>query len=218
MGFFFLWYNVVFTIPLLVFFALLILQVVGFGLDNLFDLDVNLPGEGANLSEVAFLTNVLFFFNADKVATGLLVLTFMGTFGVIGLVFNAAARPLLQAFPSSFLVVSIPVAVVGAIGATKAGSSVLAKYFPSYETYGGQKQDLQGTVGAVISGQVDEKGGRAHVKDQYNNLVSVFCEMLKDQAPVPKGGKVLLVEYDQNRDVYLCSAGEDLYDESGSSE
>jgi membrane protein implicated in regulation of membrane protease activity len=210
MNFLFLWYNVIFTIPLLVFFVLVILQVIGFGLDNFFDLDIELPGDGTALSEMAFFSNVLFFFNADKVPVGILVLTFMGVFGMIGLVFNGLAHPWLKGFTPGFLIISVPVAFVGGILATKAGSSLLAKYLPELETYGDRKAELEGKVGTVISAKIDEKGGRAHVRDHYGNLISVFCEMMNGEHPTKKGGKILLVQYDKERDTYLCSPAEGL--------
>lgn len=210
MNFFFLWYNVIFTIPLLVFFLLLLLQVIGFGLDNLFDLNIALPGDGTALGHMTFFSNVLFFFNTDKVPVGILVLTFMGVFGMIGLVFNGLAYPWLKGFTPGFLIISVPVAFVGGILATKAGSSLLAKYFPELETYGERKTELEGKVGIVISAKVDEKGGRAHVKDQYGNLISVFCEIMNEEQPIKKGGKILLIQYERERDTYVCSSAEDL--------
>ena len=210
MNFLFLWYNVIFTIPLLVFFVLLILQVIGFGLDNFFDLEIELPGDGTALSEMTFFSNVLFFFNAEKVPVGILVLTFMGVFGMIGLVFNGLAHPWLKGFTPGFLIISVPVAFVGSILATKAGSSLLAKYLPELETYGDRKAELEGKVGTVISAKVGEKGGRAHVRDHYGNLISVFCEMMNGEHPTKKGGKILLVQYNKERDTFLCSPAEGL--------
>lgn len=210
MEFFFLWYNVIFTIPLLVFFVLLILQVIGFGLDTFFDLDIELPGDGAALTDMAFFSNVFFFFNADKAPVGLLILTFMGVFGITGLVFNGLAHPWLKEFTPGFLIISVPVAFAGGILATKAGSFLLAKYFPKLETYGEKKTELEGKVGIVISAKLDEKGGRAHVRDHYGNLISVFCEMMNGERHIEKGSKILLIRYERERDTYLCSPAEGL--------
>lgn len=210
MSFFFEWYNLIFTVPLLIFFALLILQVIGFGIDNILNLDIDLPVEGASIGDVTLFANVLFFFNADKVAVGLLVLTYIGTFGMVGLVCNAIAFALLKGLTPAFLLASIPVALFGAMALTKACSGLMAKHFPSHETYGAKKAELQGAIGTVLSARVDQKGGRAHVKDRYGNLLTLFCEMAADEEPVDKGGQVILIEYDDERHVYLCCPSDEL--------
>ncbi len=202
MDWLFQWHNAIFTIPILIFFALFLLQVIGFGLDTFLDIDFE-P------SEATVFSGLLVFFDAEKVPVGLLLLTFCALFGTIGLVLNWAAELVLGRLAAVSLAATVPLAFIGSVFATRVVTGILAKIMPAHDSSAETRQGLVGLTATVLSKQVDEKGGRARVRDRYGNFVPVFCRMLEGEAAVPKGRDVLLVEYEDEKQVYMCSVMDD---------
>ena len=199
-----LWYNLIFTIPILMVILYLILQIFGLALDFGADVDTD-AGEvdvdvdadvDADADTLPALERGLAFINVGKVPLTIVVSTFLLFWGITGFACNGIIQRAFGSFPSVFILLSCGAAfVVGIIG-TKFLAGAIARVFPEVESYSSSNETLLGQVAQVVSGQVTSKFGRAKVKDQYGNVLTVFCKV-RDGKEVPKrGDEVVLVDYD----------------------
>jgi hypothetical protein len=140
--------------------------------------------------------HALDFINVGRVPLTIIIATFLMFWGFTGYTVNGIIKNAIGSFPSVFILASCASALVVGIIATKFLSGVIARVFPQIETYSSTNESLLGQVALVMSGQVTSKFGRAKVRDQYGNELTVFCKM-SDGKEVPKrGDEVVLIEYD----------------------
>jgi hypothetical protein len=199
-----LWYNLIFTIPILLVFLYLILQVFGLALDfgadvdtDAGDVDVDVDADvDADADAFPVFERALGFINVGKVPLTIIVTTFLLFWGITGFASNGIIQRGFGSFPSVFILVSCGVALVVGIIATKFLSGVIARLFPEIETYSSDNQALVGQVARVVSGQVTPKFGRAKVRDQYGNVLTVFCKVPEEKEVIKRGDEVVLVDYD----------------------
>jgi len=203
-----LWYNLIFTIPILLVILYLILQVFGLALDFGADVDTD-AGEvdvdvdadvdadvDTDADVFPAFERALGFINVGKVPLTIIVATFLLFWGITGFACNGIIQRGFGSFPSVFILMSCGVALVVGIIATKFLSGVIARLFPEVETYSSNNQALLGQVARVVSGQVTPKFGRAKVKDQYGNVLTVFCKIPEGKEVIKRGDEVVLVDYD----------------------
>jgi len=209
-----LWYNLIFTVPILLVIFYLILQAFGLVLDlggdvdtDAGDIDVDVDADAdidvdvdadAGMDDFPTFERALGFINVGKVPLTIIIATFMMFWGITGYTVNGIIKNALGSFPSVFIMASCAAALVVGITATKLLSGIIARVFPMVETYSSNNESLLGQVARVVSGQVTSKFGRAKVKDQYGNELTVFCK-IPDGKEVPKrGDEVVLVDYDSS--------------------
>jgi hypothetical protein len=199
-----LWYNLIFTIPILMVVLYLILQIFGLALDFGADVDTD-AGEvdvdadvDVDTDTLPALERGLAFINIGKVPLTIVISTFLLFWGITGFACNGIIQRSFGSFPSILILVSCGAAfVVGIIG-TKFLAGAIARVFPEVESYSSTNEALLGQVAQVVSGQVTPRFGRAKVKDQYGNVLTVFCKV-KDGKEAPKrGDEVVLVDYDHS--------------------
>ncbi len=208
-----LWYNLIFTVPILLVIFYLILQIFGLALDfgGGFDTDTGEVGVDLDVdadadvdvdvdmdvdTDFSAFERALGFINVGKVPLTIIVATFLLFWGVTGFMSNGIIESVLGGFPSAFIMASCGVALVVGIMGTKFTSGVIARLFPSIETYSSSNQTLLGHVARVVSGEVTTKFGRAKVEDQYGNVLTVFCKVPEGKEVPKRGDDVLLVDYD----------------------
>ena len=199
-----LWYNLIFTVPILLVIFYLILQIFGLALDfggdvdtDAGDVDVDVDTDvDADIDAIPAFERALGFINVGKVPVTIIIVTFLLFWGITGFMVNRMIQGDSGSFPSVFILVSCGAAFVVGIIATKFLSGAIARLFPEIETYSSNNQALLGLSARVVSGQVTPKFGRAKVKDQYGNVLTVFCK-IPEGKEVPKlGDEVLLIDYD----------------------
>lgn len=195
-----LWYNLIFTVPILLVIFYLILQAFGLVLDLGGDVDTD-AGDvdvdaDAGMDDFPTFERALGFINVGRVPLTIIIATFLMFWGITGYTVNGIIKNAIGSFPSVFILASCASALVVGIIATKFLSGIIARIFPQIETYSSSNESLLGQVARVVSGQVTSKFGRAKVKDQYGNELTVFCK-IPDGKEVPKrGDEVVLIEYD----------------------
>lgn len=195
-----LWYNLIFTVPILLVIFYLILQAFGLVLDLGGDVDTD-AGDvdvdaDAGMDDFPTFERALGFINVGRVPLTIIIATFLMFWGITGYTVNGIIKNAIGSFPSVFILASCAAALVVGIIATKFLSGIIARIFPQIETYSSSNESLLGQVARVVSGQVTSKFGRAKVKDQYGNELTVFCK-IPDGKEVPKrGDEVVLIEYD----------------------
>jgi hypothetical protein len=210
-----LWYNLIFTVPIVLVIFYLILQIFGlavdiggsagtdagdadFDIDADADADVDVDADvDAGIDDVAFFDRAMSFVNVGKVPLTIIIATFLLFWGVTGYTTNGVIRKAMNgSFPSFFIIISCFAALVIGIIATKFLSGVIARIIPEIETYSSNNEALLGLVAQVVSAQVTTTFGRAKVKDQHGNFLTVFCKT-QDGKEVPKrGDEVVLIDYD----------------------
>ena len=199
-----LWYNLIFTLPILFVILYLILQAFGLALDFGADVDTD-AGEvdvdidtdvDTDINDIPDFERALAFINVGKVPLTIVISTFLLFWGITGFACNGIIKRGFGSFPSVFVLVSCAAALFVGIIATKFLSGIIARVFPEVETYSSNNEALLGLPAKVVSGQVTPKFGRAKVKDQYGNVLTVFCK-IPEGKEVPKlGDEVVLVDYD----------------------
>jgi len=131
-----------------------------------------------------------------KVPLTIIISTFLLFWGLTGFTFNRIILRASGSFPSSFILASCGMSLVVGIIATKFLSGAIARLFPEIETYSSNNESLLGLSAQVVSGQVTSRFGRAKVRDQYGNVLTVFCKISEGKEEPKRGEEVLLVEYD----------------------
>jgi membrane protein implicated in regulation of membrane protease activity len=200
-----LWYNLIFTVPILLVLFYVILQIFGLAMDfggdtdaDAGDADIDVDADGGIMPDVdlSALDRALGFINIGKVPLTIVIATFLLFWGVSGFMANGIIRSVLDGFPSAFIMASCGVALVIGIMGTKFLSGIIARTFPTVETYSSSNQSLLGQVAKVVSGEVTEKFGRAKVEDPYGNRLTIFCKVQDGKEAPKRGDDVLLVDYD----------------------
>jgi len=201
-----LWYNLIFTVPILLVIFYLVLQIFGLALDfggdtdaDAGDADVDADADGdmdADTEGIAVLDRALGFVNVGKVPLTIIIATFLLFWGVSGFMCNGIIQNALGDFPSMFIMASSGVALVVGIIGTKFLSGVIARLFPSVETYSSDNQALLGLIARVVSGEVTTKFGRAKVEDTYGNVLTVYCKIPEGKEAPKRGDDIVLIDYD----------------------
>jgi hypothetical protein len=135
-----------------------------------------------------------------RVPLSLVLMVLMLTWGFIGFVTNQFLRDEVS---RQWLIplVSLPVAAVVSLLATRLLARGMSRLMPTEETYARRRKDLLGEVGEAIY-PIDERFGMAAVRDDRGNLYQVPCRVESGRLPIAKGEKVLLVSYEANRNIF----------------
>ncbi len=194
-------YNAPFLFALIgsVLFALL--QILGgFGdadgdvdVDADIDADIDFSGD--------FMEDLLSILGVGRVPVMLIIMTFLGMFGLIGLLINAINRQLIANF-SAF---SIAGALIGsfllAFFITGRISRGIAKLIPDNSAAVSFEQ-LVGRIGLVSSTSVSTTYGRVLVRDIHGTNHTVYAIVAAGE-PVPERSEVALLSYDPGRRCYI---------------
>lgn len=216
-----LWYNLIFTVPILFVILYLIMQVVGLTLSSVggdvdtdagevdvdtdVDADVDTDADtdlDADMDGLSVLERAMAFVNVGKVPLTIILATFLLFWGITGFSFNGIIRQIFGSFPSPFIIVSCSLALVFGITATKFLSGIIAKLVPGIETYSSNNESLLGQTAQVVSDHVTSTFGRARLRDPYGNLLTIYCKVLDGKEVPKRGDEILLVDYDSSSKIF----------------
>jgi len=228
------WYNVMFLAPLLLVFLFAFLQVVGVSLefggstevdvdsdididvDSDIDIDTDLDVD----SEVEFdndvgadgpgvFVSMLGFLNVGKVPLMVLIMTWLTSYGAVGLICNRVIGNRILRLIPPLAAVSAGIAFVASIFCTKYFAMGIAKIFPESEP-AISRRDLVGMTARVVSGRVTSAFGRVAVHTGDNTTLKVACRVEEgDEEPV-NGDEVLLEDYDPATQIFVVAKFEGL--------
>ena len=196
------WYNFIFIAPILLVLLYLILQIFGLAWELGGDIgadvggDVDLDVDVDTTGIFSAFEHALAFINVGKVPLAVIISTFLMFWGITGYTSNGVIQYSLGSFPSAFIAASCSMALVVGIIATKFLSGIIARLFPEVESYSSSNQTLLGQIAEVVSGQVTPEFGRAKVKDQYGNVLTVYCKISEGKEVPKRGDEVVLLDYD----------------------
>ena len=194
--------NLLFLTCLMIFVALLSLQMLGFvgdaiggdiGLDLDMDLDVDLDTD-AGIGDAAQFPVIT------------LLMLFCGSFGILGLATNKILHEVaqdMQAFPR--LAAAIGGAGVVSLFFSRATARVVGSWLPDVETHGIDGTDLNGCVATVISEKMTvDILGRISVTDNKAGNYKLRGKLMQGHEDVAHGELVVVVQHDQNSDICFC--------------
>ncbi|MEX2381070.1 MAG: YqiJ family protein [Opitutales bacterium] len=191
--------NLPFTVALTVMLALAFIEgaglLVGAGFSHLLDSlfpDLDMEIEGPNLDGKFGFSKILGWLYIGKVPMLVILIVFLTSFGLIGLLLQSLSESLLgqmlpavvMAFPA--LLLSLPV--------VRVSSRLLASVIPKDETSAVSESSFIGRV-AIITIGVARRGlpAQARLRDQHNQPHYVFVEPDIDGEEYSSGTAVLLV-------------------------
>jgi hypothetical protein len=217
------WWNVPYLVLLGlvgVFFVLQLIGLVAHGdadADAEHDVDADAhggdhDGDGGEHDadgEAGLWQGVASFFGFGRVPFMVVWVTFFIFAGFAGLTWNrlwSAER----AYPTWAFFVSLLVAlVVGAIGA-RLFSRLAGRFVDVGGRGAARKHELQGKLGVVASAVVDGKFGEIRVHDAQGNELLVHARIAAGDAPLKRGDKLVVIDYDAETELFTVAAAPDL--------
>jgi membrane protein implicated in regulation of membrane protease activity len=214
----FAWQNVIFYIPIAV--GIILVFGSAFGghdgdADGDHDADADNDGDirGAghiddpsehhvDSAENGLLHKALSLLGVGRVPLTVVMMMSSLLFGGIGIVMNTILSAVIGV-PWIYGPISIVVAFLGMATLTGKAAKLLNRFMPTTETYRVSKHDLAGQTGVLLLPS-DTSDGLAQVKDHEGNIHNVQCRTLK--GPMPKGGEILVIEYDEETNKYVVDA------------
>jgi membrane protein implicated in regulation of membrane protease activity len=196
------WWNVPFLVMLLLVALYVLLQLVGFlGHDADHDHDHDHDHDGG------IGHGFLGFLGAGQVPFLIIWTSFFFVAGFTGLVFNRLVYLSIGApgwlFPAS-LATSL---VVGSV-VTKGIARIARRYVDISAKPGTTKRSLAGRFGTVASATLDGDFGEVRVHDGTNEIL-VHGRTQDGEAALPRGSRVVLVDFDEARELYWVTGSPD---------
>ena len=195
--YFFLSYNVYFTIPLAIVFLLVLFRCVKgiMGSDGPdADADIDAAAEGQHPP----FTGILGFLNVGKVPLVVVLILLFATWGIVGLIANSALD--VSEVPQRVWLSCI-IALFFSFLSARYISIAFLKFFPQRERDVSDDQ-LLGLSGRVISGQITTTFGTARLRVPDGPELTVSCRAKSDETPPVKGDTVILVDYDDTKRIF----------------
>lgn len=206
------WYNLPFSLSLIVCTFLSLLQFIGWVGDE-FDLDHDADADGdldhdADADGHGFFgsfTTLTDFLGVGRVPLTLLLLIFSASFGLVGWLLNMAWLEVAGLPASPLLLIVWPVAFALSLLLTSRLGRGIARLLPPLTTTATSKEELVGRVARVISPQVDDSYGQVRLRDAAGTLITVFAVTLRDTSPIARDTEVVLLEFDSQRRRYTVA-------------
>lgn len=211
----FAWQNVIFYIPIAV--GIILVFGSAFGghdgdADGDHDADADNDGDirgaghiddpsahHADSAENGPLHKALSLLGIGRVPLTVVLMMSSLLFGGIGIVMNTLLSAVIGV-PWIYGPISIVVAFLGMVTLTGKAAKLLNRFVPTTETYRVSKHDLAGQTGVLLL-PANSSDGLAQVKDHEGSIHNVRCRTLRGE--LPKGGEVLVIEYDEDARVYV---------------
>lgn len=220
----FSWYNLPFTLMLLMCGVFALLQLIGLGGDGDSDLDADFDADLDADIDLDFdadadvdadidadldadggfdSLSVLAFLGIGKAPLMVVLVVLLGSMGIIGWTLNTLLEAILGSYPAWGLVVVFPIAfILGGLISSRV-ARLIGRLLPSINTTATSAAGLVGRRGAVISPRVDSRYGLVRVRDQGGTLISVFA-ITADDEPIDGKSEVVLVDYDAAKKRYTA--------------
>jgi membrane protein implicated in regulation of membrane protease activity len=158
--------------------------LLGFSLGDLFDKAWPNDHDG--------ISGLLSWLNIGGVPILILLMLLLGFFAIGGFALQAVAYTVWMPLPA--VLASVP-ALVLALPATRLSSRQVARIVPRDETYAVDLSGFIGRVGEVTVGPLDQGlPGRVRIKDLHGNWHVLRAKAAPNEAPIPIGAEILIVD------------------------
>jgi hypothetical protein len=143
------------------------------------------------------------FVGLGKVPLSISGMVLLLTWGLIGFGFNRLLKPVV---PTEWFVLlgSLPAAVLGSTFSTHCVVRLMARWMPTTETYAEPIAKLVGRSAEAMF-NIDQQFGMAAVRNRKGDLFQIPCRIYPDRQPIPKGERVLLVDYDADQKFFYVT-------------
>jgi membrane protein implicated in regulation of membrane protease activity len=201
MNFLFTWYNIPFLVSLGLSLVFALLQLVGGFGDGDSDVDVDADADVDVDVEGDFFGDALGFLGIGKVPVMLVLMGFLGVFGLSGLLINTIISQSFNGYAGIAFAAAALGSLICAFMLTGRISRGFARLAPDSSLAVGFEQ-LVGRIGTVSSPQVSETYGRVTVRDQHGGTHTVYA-VLNGGEPLPERSEVALLAYDEARRCFV---------------
>lgn len=214
------WYNLIFELPIVAVVFYVLLQSTGLGGDHDHDAHVDV-GHDASLAtvdhgiehsvhhehaighheqEASALIKALTFLGLGRVPLSVLVTSFFVVWGFSGWAANQMLKEIMI-FPAVYFWFSLGIASFAGVFLTRFLAVGLSRIMPTTETYGTSLAELVGRRGEA-SLSINERFGKAQIRDDSGQLHEVTCRMDTGQKSLPPGSRVILVSFDPGEAIF----------------
>ena len=162
------------------------------------DAEHEAPNTGSTFAMLSLL-------GVGKAPLSILVMMFLMIWSITGMIVNRVVYGLSESV-SPTLIISIPAAAVAAVLGTGLLARLIARVFPSTETYIRRKSSLVGLVGEAVY-DMTTGFGMVQVRDESGDLHELPCETRGDakKPAIQKGQRVVLYDYDEEKGVFYVT-------------
>ena len=164
---------------------------------------LNTPGRDIDVDTDPTATKSIFealaWVGLGRVPLSILLMVLFLSFGTIGFITNQALRDWLDS--GLVALVSLPIAVLGALGITSAVAQSIARWMPLAESSARHRRELVGLRATAVFA-VDEGQGVAMVREPGGDRYQVSCRTLPGRPSIAGGTEVVLVKYAESRGVF----------------
>jgi len=140
------------------------------------------------------IQGILSFLGIGRCPLSIVAMTFGITWGFYGLCLNGFFSSAKFIPPGLYFWFSFAGATVLGLMTTSFLANRVAEWMPRSCTYASKIEDLVGLTGEVTIG-IDERGGRAKVKDKFGETLNAECKARPGEPEIPVGTEVLLLQY-----------------------
>jgi hypothetical protein len=211
------WWNLPFLVMLGLVGVFFVLQILGiFGHDGDHDADADADADvdadhdhdvDADADGGAGWSEVLAFFGVGHVPFMVIWVTLFIFSGFSGIFFNRVMFVKSGgAYPGWFFAVVLLISfAIGLVG-VRLFSRLAGRLVDTGGKGATAKHELAGKLGVVASPQVDQTFGEIRVKDDRGNEILVHGRLAAGEAPCKHGEKVVLVDFDGEKELFWVAA------------
>lgn len=215
-----LWYNLPFTVMIVLSLLLAGLQLIGLNQDQDSDADTDgdldgdadgdTDGDGdadqdGDADHGGFSGfSLMAFIGVGKAPLMVVLLITLASVGMFGLLLNGLVQGMLGVFPGLMLVVTLLVSLLIGALLTSRLTRLIGQLLPPISTTATDAKGLVGKPGKVTSPYVDTRYGMVHLRDNGGTLISVFA-ITEDEKPIARGEEVILLSYNAEKRYYLVT-------------
>lgn len=197
-------YNLIFTLPVLLVFFYIVLQFIGFHADHsgiinadIGDIGVSADDDMKAQADGSTLNYVLSFLGVGKVPITMILVPLVMTWGIVGCGCNHIITHTVKPPHWPFMLGSIIIAATAGVVTAKLFAGAIAIILPTAERSATSKKELIGKTARVTSGQVTTSFGRARLRDDHGNSITVYCKIPYGRRVAQKGDEIILLDYDE---------------------
>jgi hypothetical protein len=159
--------------------------------------------DGAAVLDAPLFWQALRWLGVGRVPVSVMLMILLLSWGAIGFAVNRLVADHLF-WPALALVASVPSAGLGSLAITRVAARTLGKWMPMSETYVRTVDKLVGTSGHALL-PIGTGFGMANVRDRHGDFFQVACRTYPDGPAIPKGERILLVDYEPQHKFYLVT-------------
>jgi membrane protein implicated in regulation of membrane protease activity len=143
---------------------------------------------------------VLALLGVGKVPLSIVLQTLFMMFGLVGVSATTLIAWTTGHLATSYLALSVPIALVGGLLLSMATVRAVAHVVPSVSGQAHTRRELVGQSGVVISSKVSAEFGEVRLQDPTGRTLRLVCYTSADEPLIPEGTEVLITDWDRERD------------------